>query len=385
MNGRHLTSFERLMIATVATLVALASVFHVAPVRASRIKDIAEIKGVRENQLIGYGLVVGLKGTGDSKKEYTGMSMAQMLRQLGVDVKAEQIDSKNVAAVVVTAVLPPFSRVGQKIDITISSIGDAKSLGGGTLLMTPLRGGDKAVYAVAQGPLSTGGYTVEAGGSSSSKNHPTVGSIPNGAIVEKEVNYDFSNRNSIRLALHNPDFTTAARLAKTVNIELGGLYARARDSSTIDIIVPFDYEGGIVELIAQIERLSVNPDTRAKVIINEKTGTIVVGDTVRISTVAIAHGNLTLEVKAKDSVKETTDLAKSNNPAKPQQNTKESVNETTIKINEPGDKLLNVQSGATLGDLVKALNALGVTPRDLIGILQALKAQGALQAELEIL
>lgn len=385
MKDRQLSTLERILAGSIGTLLALASVLHAKPVFASRIKDVASIKGVRENQLIGYGIVVGLLGTGDAKKEYTGMSMAQMLRTLGVDVKADQIESKNVAAVVVTATLPPFARVGQKIDVTISSIGDAKSLAGGTLLLSPLRGGDKAVYAVAQGPLSVGGYAAGGGGSSSSKNHPTVGMIPSGGMVEKEVNFDFTNKSSIRLALHNPDFTTAARLAKTVNVELGGLYARARDSATIDVIVPFDFEGGVVELISQIERLNVNPDNRAKVVVNEKTGTIIVGDTVRISTVAIAHGNLTLEVKSKETVKETTDLAKSNNPAAPQEKTKESVNETTITVNEPGDKLINVQQGTTLGDVIKALNALGVTPRDLISILQALKSQGALQAELEIL
>jgi flagellar P-ring protein precursor FlgI len=384
MKNRPLNSRERMLIGAVGALLALASVVHVRTAEASRLKDIASIKGVRENQLLGYGLVVGLKGTGDSKKEFTGMSMTQMLRQMGVDVKTEQMESKNVAAVVVTANLPPFARVGQKIDVTISSIGDAKSLGGGTLLLTPLRGGDKAVYVVAQGALSVGGYSAEGGGSSSSKNHPTVGSIPNGGMVEKEVNFDFSNRSSLRLALHNADFTTAARVAKSINVELGGLYARARDSSTIDLIVPYDYEGGVVELIAQIERVNVTPDNVAKVIVNEKTGTIVVGDTVRISTVAIAHGNLTLEVKNKDVTTETVDLAASKNPADPQQKTTEVVKETTLTINEAGDKLLNVQQGATLGDLIKALNALGVTPRDLIAIMQSLKAQGALQAELEI-
>ncbi len=352
---------------------------------SARIKDLTSIKGVRENQLIGYGLVVGLKGTGDSKKEYTGISMSQMLRQLGVDVKSDQIESKNVAAVVVTASLPPFARTGTKLDVTVNSVGDAKSLAGGTLLLTPLRGGDKAVYVVAQGPLSVGGFAAEGGGSSSSKNHPTVGMIPNGGIIEKELNQDFSNKNSLRLALHNPDFTSAARIAKTINLELGGLFARARDSATIDVVVPFDYEGGVVELMAQIERLSVVQDTRAKIIINERTGTIVVGEAVRISNVAVAHGNLTLEVKQTESVKETTDLATSENPADPQQKVVESVKQTDIKINEPGDKLLAVQEGVTLGDLVKGLNALGVTPRDLIGILQSLKAQGALQAELEIL
>jgi len=348
---------------------------------ASRIKDIASIKGMRDNQLLGYGLVVGLMGTGDSKREYTGLSMSQMLRQMGVDVKAEQIDSKNVAAVVVTANLPAFIRAGSKMDVTVSSIGDAKSLQGGTLLMTPLRGPDKNVYAVAQGPLSVGGFA--SGGTS--KNHPTVGLVPNGAIVEKEVAVDFSNRNALRLALHNADFTTAARVAKSINQELGGLYARARDAATIDVIVPYDHEGGAVELIALVERLPVEADTRAKVIINERTGTIVVGEAVRISSVAIAHGNLTLEIKTKEETKKEIGPDPTLPKDSPAKTTETTVKETTVTVNEPGDKLISVPEGATLGDVVKALNALGVTPRDLIGILQSLKAQGALQADLEIL
>ena len=251
--------------------------------------------------------------------------------------------------------------------------------------MTPLRGADKAVYAVAQGPLSVGGFSE--GGTS--KNHPTIGRVPDGAIVEKEVMVDFSNRNALRLALHNSDFTTAARVSKTINKELGGIFARARDSSTIDIMVPYDFEGGVVELVAAIERLPIEQDSKAKVVINERTGTIVVGDAVRISTVAIAHGNLTLEVKNKETVKETTVGAAAPGSVPPAGmipgTVKESTTETVVTVNESGDKLLGVKEGATLGDVVKGLNTLGVTPRDLIGILQALKAQGALQAELEIL
>lgn len=362
----------------------LTALFAAASAQAlSRLKDLVSIKGVRENQLIGYGLVVGLKGTGDSKKEYTGMSMSQMLRQLGVEVKAEQLESKNVAAVVVTATLAPFARSGSKLDITVSSIGDAKSLQGGNLLLTPLRGGDKNVYVVAQGPLSVGGY-AEGGGSS--KNHPTVGIIPNGGIVEREVTTEFGTRNALRLALHNPDFTTAARIAKTVNQELGGLFARARDSTTIDIVVPYDFEGGIVELIAAIERLPVEQDTRARVIVNERTGTIVMGNAVRISAVAIAHGNLTLEIKTKETTKETQPVVAPPGALPGAVNkVTETVKETAVQVNEAGDKLISMGEGTTLGDVVKGLNTLGVTPRDLIGILQALKAQGALQAELELL
>jgi flagellar P-ring protein precursor FlgI len=362
----------------------------------SRLKDIVSVKGVRENQLIGYGLVVGLKGTGDSKKEFTGLSMSQMLRQMGVAVQESQIESKNVAAVVVTATLPPFARVGQKIDVSVASIGDAKSLQGGTLLMTPLRGGDRAVYAVAQGPILVGGFGEASGASGSSKNHPTVGILSGGALVEKEVNIDFSNRNAIRLALHNPDFTTAARVAKTVNRELGGIFARARDSATVDVMVPYDFEGGVVEMLALIERLSIEADNKARVVINERTGTIVMGESVRINTVAIAHGNLTLEVRNR----ETTTTRPADSAIQPVAGQREgvqsesqinggliteTVKETSIQHGESGDKLITVPKGATLGEVVKGLNALGVTPRDLISILQAMRAQGALQAELEIL
>ncbi len=354
-----------------------------------RLKDVVSVKGMRENQLVGYGLVVGLKGTGDSKVEYTGMSMSQMLRQMGVDVKQDLTYSKNVAAVVVTADLPPFSRVGGRIDVIVSSIGDAKSLQGGTLLVTPLRATDKKVYAVAQGPMSVGGFEGSGGGSSTSKNHPTIGRVPDGALIEKEVNQDFSDRSAIRLSLHNPDFTTAARVSRSINKELGGIYARSRDAATVDVLVPYDFEGSVVDLMARIERIDIEKDNAARIVINERTGTIVVGDTVRISTVAIAHGNLTLEIKSQEKVEEKPVAVAPESGPVPDKSLlateKTTVNETTIKINEPGDKLLTVPEGASLGDVVRGLNTLGVTPRDLIGILQALKAQGALQAELEIL
>jgi flagellar P-ring protein precursor FlgI len=371
---------------TMRSIFSLSMALATVPAAASsRLKDIVSIKGVRENQLIGYGLVVGLKGTGDSKKEFTGLSMAQMLRQMGVEVATKEVESKNVAAVVVTATLPPFARVGSKVDVTVNSIGDAKSLMGGTLLMTPLRGADKSVYAVAQGSMLVGGFEASGGGASSSKNHPTVGFVTSGALIEKEVETDFSNRNAVRLALLNPDFTTAARVAKSINAELGGLFARARDSGTIDVMVPYDFDGGVVEMMAALERVNVEPDNKAKVVINERTGTVVVGEAVRISTVAIAHGNLTLEIKNKETAIETPIP----NPTEENKETgaltqTETVKETTITYQESGDKLITVQDGATLGDVVRGLNALGVKPRDLISILQSLRAQGALQAELEV-
>lgn len=356
---------------------------------SSRIKDIASMKGVRDNQLVGYGLVVGLKGTGDSKISFTGASMSRMLKTLGVNIKQEEVHSKNVAAVIVTAKLPPFVRTGSKIDVSINSIGDAKSLQGGTLVYTPLRGGDSAIYAVAQGAVSINGFSAGGGGSSSSKNHPTVGVVPEGAVVEKEVATDFSNRNALRWSLNRPDFTSAARMAKVINQELGGIFARARDASTVDVVVPYDFEGGPVELVAMIERLPMQEDEPARVLVNEKTGTVIIGKNVTLSPVAVAHGELTVEVQQTDTTTQTLDFggADLRNPASATDGslTRERVKETRISVNEGGDKLIYVPEASSLGDVVRGLNALGVSPRDLIAILQALKSQGALKAELEIL
>jgi len=315
---------------------------------AARVKDIANVRGVRDNQLVGYGIVVGLKGTGDSKAEFTSKSMARMLDKLGVKLEDKDIASKNVAAVLVTATLPPFARAGNKIDLSVSAIGDSSSLAGGVLVQTPLRAADQQTYAVAQGPVLVG--TGSAG-------HSTSGRITNGAIIERDVAEDFTQRKMFRLTLHNPDFTTAARLAKRVNMDLGGKYATAKDAGTVDIVVPFSYEGRGVELLATIESLDITPDARAKVIVNEKTGTVVIGDSVRISRVAISHGDLSVKVGT------------SGNKSKDQ----------------TGDRVAVFDSGASVGELVKALNGLGVSPKDLITILQNIKAAGALQGELEIL
>lgn len=317
---------------------------------ASRVKDIAQIKGVRDNLLIGYGLVVGLKGTGDSGTDITSKSMTRLFEKMGIQSGAADFKSKNVAAVIVTAKLPPFARAGTRMDVTVSSIGDAGSLEGGTLLVTPLRAGDQNVYAVAQGPVSLGqltGGSTGGGGAS----FPTTARVPNGALIEKEVDGNFTQKKTFVLSINNPDFTTAARLAKLINTELGGKYAVARDAGTIDVIVPFSYEGNGVELIATIENLNVNPDTKARVVLNERTGTIVIGENVKIDNVAISHGDLAIEV---------------NGPKGP----KEKV---------------GIISGSTIKDVVKALNTLGVTPKDLTAIFQALRASGALQADLEVL
>lgn len=315
----------------------------------ARLKDVATVKGVRDNILIGYGIVVGLKGTGDSSTDVTGQSLARLFGKLGLDIQNNAaVKSKNAAAVIVTAKLPPFARVGNKIDITVSSIGDAASLEGGVLLVTPLRAGDQNVYAVAQGPVSIGAVA-----DGSTKNFPTVGRVVAGATIEKDVDTNFSGKKNFRLSLHNPDFTTAARISALINGELGGKFASARDSGTVDVVVPINYEGNSVELLAALENIHVNVDTRAKVVLNERTGTVVMGDRISISPVAISHGDLSIEVKG-------------DKKARP-------------------ERLAELKGGANVSDLIKALNTLGVQPKDLTAIFQTLKEVGALQAELEIM
>jgi flagellar P-ring protein FlgI len=320
------------------------------PGEAARLKDIAVVKGVRENILIGYGIVVGLKGTGDSSTDITSQSLSRLFGKLGLDVQNNAaVKSKNAAAVIVTAKLPPFARVGNPIDVTVSSIGDAGSLEGGVLLVTPLRAGDQNVYAVAQGPISIGGMA-----DGTTKNFPTVGRVVAGATIEKDIDMNFAAKKSFRLTLHNADFTTSARVVAAINTELGGKFATARDSGTLDVVVPFNYDGNSVELLARLENIAVNVDSRAKVVLNERTGTVVMGDKISISPVAIAHGDLAIEVK---------NAAKGTKP----------------------ERAFELKGGASVSDLVKALNALGVQPKDLTAIFQTLKQTGALQADLEIM
>lgn len=312
---------------------------------AARLKDIASIRGVRENQLIGYGIVVGLKGTGDGKNEFMSKSMVRMLDKLGMKLDNVDFSSKNVAAVIVTGTMPAFGKAGNPIDITVSAIGDSSSLQGGTLLQTPLRAANEQVFAVAQGSIVIGGDGKD--------QHLTSGRVPNGAIIERDMTADFSSRKMYRLTLINPDFTTAARSVLTINKELGGHYASAKDSGTIDIITPFAYENRGVELLATIESIEINPDMKARVVVNEKTGTIVIGDKVKISRVAISHG--ALSVKVGDGKKGSE------------------------------EKVAVLDSGVSVGELVQALNKLGVSPKDLITILQSIKSAGALHGELEVL
>jgi flagellar P-ring protein precursor FlgI len=312
---------------------------------SSRLKDLVTIKGVRENPLIGYGLVIGLNGTGDGGGEITNTSLKKMFQTLGLNPQKE-VTSKNVAAVIVTAKLPPFGRVGQKLDVTISSIGDASSLAGGTLLVTPLKGGDGQIYAVANGPLSIGGLDK-------GKKMATTGRIPEGGTIEKELELSFNDKRAIRMALNNPDFTTAARIERTINQELGGKYATAADATTIDVIIPGYYEKKVVELIANIENFKVVADAAAKIVINERTGTLVAGGDIVLKKSAISHGDLMVEIKGSEG---------------------------------SGNKHVHLmEQTTTINDLVKALNALGTKPEDLISIFQALKQNGSLVAEIELI
>jgi flagellar P-ring protein precursor FlgI len=345
---------------------------------ASRLKDIVEFEGVRDNLLVGYGLVVGLNGTGDTLNDghFTKQSLEAMLNRLGVKPTTDGLDSDNVAAVMVTAVLPPFARQGSRIDVQVSALGDAESLLGGTLLVTPLLGADGEVYAVSQGQLAVGGF--EAGGDAETvtKGVPTSGRIANGAIVEREVVYDMTSMTTVKLALRNPDFTTARRIAQAVNAYLGTAAAAASDPTTVQVQVPEGYNA--VNLLTDIEQLRVEPDQLAKVIIDEQSGTIVMGENVRISTVAIAQGALTIRITESEQVSQPGPFAEVGDTT--------TVDRTDIQIDEGDDNRLTVvDGGVTLQQLVDGLNALGIGPRDMITILQAVKTAGALQAEIEVM
>lgn len=360
---------------------AAAVLLSAAPATAaSRIKDIADFEGVRDNLLVGYGLVVGLKGTGDSlrKSVFTKESLIGMLARLGVNTRDQALDAKNVAAVMVTATLPPFARQGARIDVTVSALGDADSLLGGTLLVTPLLGADSEVYAVAQGQIAVGGFEAKGAAASVSKGVATSGRIASGAIVERELNFDLSALQTLKIALRNPDFTTAERIARSINGMLGAAVARPRDPGTVDLAVPPQYRGDVVGLMTRVEQLRVTPDQVARVVIDERSGVIVMGENVRISTVAIAQGNLTIRVTEMPQVSQPQPFS--------QNGATVVVPRTEIEVDEGADrKLAVVSEGMSLQELVNGLNALGIGPRDMITILQAIKAAGALQAEIEVI
>lgn len=324
---------------------------------ATRLKDMASVKGVRNNQLVGYGLVVGLDGTGDgSKAPFTSQAMINMLEQMGVHINPADLKTKNVAGVLITATLPPFIKIGQTIDVTVSSLGDAKSLAGGTLVASPLKGLDNKIYGIAQGPVTIGGFALKGAGANQNvqKNHLAVARIPDGATVEREVPISLRSKDTLTIQLNSPDFTTMGRVVEAANRLLAGSYATAQDGATVTIVVPEDFKQNQVGLLAALENLEVTPDSKAKIIIDERTGTVVMGADVQINEVAVAHGNLSVQISS-------------------------TPNQAV------GDKLMQLPNSVTLGEVVKGLNAVGVTTRDLIAIFQSMKASGAIQAELEII
>lgn len=378
MDFRNALTGLRKAITVVCFIIMLIAV-AMATARAARIKDIANIRGVRQNQLVGYGLVVGLDGTGDGNKSlFTVQSLASMLEKMGVTIDPDDLKVKNVAAVMMTANLPPFARTGSRIDVLVSSIGDAKNLQGGTLLLTPLKGADGKVYAVAQGPVSTGGFSFGKGtGTGVQKNFPTVGRIVGGALIEREIAHNFNQQELLTLALHTPDFTTATRVGQAINAAFGDTLASTPDAGTIKVKVPNLYRGRSVELVALIENLGVTPDMISRVIINERTGTVIMGENVRIATIAIAHGNLSIQVNKRDNVSQPLPFSGGGQTVV--------TSDRDVIVEEGRNPLFLVESGVSIGQVVRALNALGVSPRDLIAIFQALKAAGALQAELQII
>ncbi len=383
MMPRAMTPRAATVLRAVAMLAALAAALLAlsAPASASsaRIKDVVDVEGVRDNMLIGYGLVVGLNGTGDSlnNSPFTEQSLVGMLERMGVNTRGTNLRTKNVAAVMVTATLPPYSAQGTRIDATVSAMGDSKSLLGGTLLVTPLLGADGEVYAVAQGPIAVSGFSAQGQGASVTRGVPTSGRISSGAIVEREIQFSLAELPVLRLSLRNPDFTTAQRVATAINIQLRGNRAQATDPSSVLLSVPEARRGDIVGLITEIEQLRVTPDQVARVVVDEKSGVIVMGENVRISTVAIAQGNLTIRVTETPQVSQPGPFSQGQTAVVPR---------TDIQVDDQSNNRLAVMnSGVTLQELVQSLNALGVGPRDMIAILQSIKAAGALQAEIEVI
>lgn len=359
-------------------VILLGLIINASLAHAIRIKDIASVKGFRANQLVGYGLVVGLDGTGDDDKTvFTIQSLVSMLEKMGIVVDAEEVEVDNVAAVMVTADLPAFAKVGTRLDVTVSSLGNAENLQGGTLLMTPLKASNGEVYAVAQGPVSIGGFAFAgAAGSSIQKNHPTVAKVPSGAIIEKEIILDIDERSSVNIVLQSPDFTTSLRMAKAIELVLGSGQAESIDAGTVKVNIPQNFNGNFVSFISSIENLEITPDSIAKIILNERTGTVVMGANIRISTVAVSHGGLSIIIKEQPTVSQPLPFSQGGTVVVPQ---------TELQVAEQQAELILLPEGASIGEVVRALNAIGVTPRDLIAVLQAIKAAGALHAVLEII
>lgn len=371
------TLFKTTLAAAVVVGVAITGISSASA--ASRIKDIADFEGIRENQLIGYGLVVGLNGTGDTLRNapFTRQSLQAMLERLGVNTRGVDLNTNTVAAVMVTANLPPFATQGTRIDVNVSALGNSGSLQGGTLLVTPLVAADGEVYAIAQGSVAIGGFSAQADAASVTRGVPTSGRISNGALVEREVEFKLASLTTLRLALRNPDLTTARRVALSINELIGSPTAEPLDPGTVRIDLPREFVGNIVDLLTDIEQLIVEPDMIARVVIDENSGIIVMGQEVKVSTVAVAQGNLTVTIAENPEVVQPLPFANGETAVVPR---------SELLVNDdPNAKLAIVPGTVTLKQLVDGLNALGIGPRDMISILQAIKASGALQAEIEVL
>jgi len=367
-----------------AALTAL-SLSAAAPERKVEIylKDLARLQGVRSNQLLGYGVVVGLDATGDKDQtKFTVQSLTNLMARQGLNIDPGSVKVKNVAAVMVTAELPPFSRTGQRIDVTVSSTGDAKSLAGGMLLMTPLMGPDNQVYAVAQGSVLVGGFaaTSRGGGSSAAKNHPTAGRIPDGALIEREVAVNFADRTELRYALLEEDFSTAIQVVGAINEEIGEMAAKALDPRTIDVTIPKEFWGRAVELVARLENIPIQTQPKSRVVVNEKTGTLIMGSEVRVGTVNIIHGGFSIQVSPNAMT-----AARAHEPAAQGAARGRAQAAATPQDEEKDKKTVTNDLGVTVGQLAESLNMMGVSPQGLVAILQAIKDAGALTAELRIL
>jgi flagellar P-ring protein precursor FlgI len=379
------TSFLRqplAILALVATAIAAVAAHDGAATSTGntiRLKDMATLQGIQPTPLIGYGLVVGLNKTGDRQQTiFSAQTLANMLERFGVLVAGDQMKIENIAAVLVTAELPAFVRKGGRLDVTVSSVGDARSLQGGTLMATALRGPDGTIFALAQGPLTLGGFGASGGAGTSVKvNHLTAGRVPNGGLVEAAPAYELPTQDQVTLALHEPDFTSANRLADAINADLGPGSAAAVDPGSVNVKVPTMYRASLSSLMARLELLPVTVDVPARVVINERTGTVVIGQNVKLGAAAVAHGNLSVKISTKFNVSQPTPFS--------QGGTTQVVPETKVDVNEGDNKLIAMEEGTTLDAVVHALNALGATPRDIIAIVQALKAAGALGAEIVII
>lgn len=367
----------------IGILVAVGAALALGPIAQAtaapaRIKDIVDVEGIRENQLVGYGLVVGLNGTGDSlnNSPFTKQSLQSMLERLGVNTAGENVRTANVAAVMVTASLPPFATQGQRIDISVASLGNAKSLQGGTLLVTPLLGADGEVFAIAQGPVTINGFSAEGDAASIVSGVPTTGRISSGALVEREIGFELGAQHSLRLALRNPDLTTSRRIAMAINDFIGTPTAVPEDPSTVRLTLPVNFNGNIVDLLTDIEQLIIQTDQSAKIVIDENSGIIVMGKDVRVSSVAVAQSNLTVSIAENPTVVQPAPFSQGQTAVQPS---------TDLSVSQTDTALQVINESVTLQELVDGLNALGISPRDLIAILQAVKATGALQAEIEVL